>query len=126
MTRLSQHKKTASHRKNEENKIMNSFYNPNNLVDCGETIKVEDIKKELNQEESLMDENTLYEEMKVEDINEEMNEEESVEDPISIQQENGNTLYEGMKVEDIKEEMNEEESVEHPISIQREKENILY
>ena len=54
--------------------------------------------------------------IKDEDIKEEINEEESVDNPQSIQQETENRNI----CEDIKEEINEEESVNNPLTIQQE------
>ena len=49
------------------------------IVDCDETIKLEDIKEEINEEESVEDPLSIHQE--------EMNEEESVEVPLSIHEE---------------------------------------
>jgi hypothetical protein len=49
---LSQHNKTYAH----INRINDSsFIGPKNFVDCGEPIKVEYIKEEINEEESVED-----------------------------------------------------------------------
>ena len=83
---------------------MNKYpsFHQNNFFDCGETIKVEEIK-------------------------EEMNEDESVYDPLSIHKEEKNTLslshdiiVEHIKVEDIKEEIKAEEMVDDPRTVQQE------
>ena len=62
---LIKHKKSLAHLKRE--KSLNT--NQNNYVDCGEAIKVEDIKEELNEMESVedplslqLDNQTIYEE----------------------------------------------------------------
>ena len=66
------------------------------FVDCGKGIKLEDIKEEINEEES-------------------------VDDPISIHQktESNNVCGENIKVETIKDEINEDESTEDSLSIQK-------
>ena len=79
----SQHNKTAVHIERMKSKNKNISPTQSSFVDCGESIKIEDIK-------------------------EEMNEEESVEDPLSIHQETENSNI----CEDIKEKVKEEESVE--------------
>ena len=60
-------------------------------MDCGENIKLEDIKGELNEEESVEDPLSIHQETEnnniCEDIKEEINEEESVDDPLSVHQE---------------------------------------
>ena len=69
-----------------------SYTNQNKFVDCGGTVKIENIKKEINEEENV----------KVETIKEEINDEET----------------ENCKVFDaIKEEVKDEEGVYDPCSV---------
>jgi hypothetical protein len=78
----------------------------NTFGDCAEIIKIEDIKGEINEEESDEDPLSIHQE--------EMNDEESVKDPLSIHKETENSNI----CEDIKEEIKEEESFDDPLSIQ--------
>jgi hypothetical protein len=80
------------------------------FVDCGETIKIEDIKGEINEEKSVEDQETENHNI-LEDIKEEVKEEESVEDPLYIH----NQEIENINIcIDIKE---EGESVHNPLSV---------
>jgi hypothetical protein len=67
---------------------MNTDLPGNTFVDCGETIKIEDIKEEINEEESVEDPLSIHHKTKksniCKDIKEEVKEEESVDDPLSI------------------------------------------
>ena len=49
---LSSHCKSSAHLKRKEKKNSDSSSHENVFIDCGETIKVEDIKDEINEEES--------------------------------------------------------------------------
>ena len=57
-----------------------------NYVDCGEAIKLEDIKEEINEEESVEDPPSIHQEAEnshiCENIKNEVTEEESVDDPL--------------------------------------------
>ena len=102
----------------EESKNIDSTFHRNTFSDCGEIIKIEDIKGEINEEESDEDPLSIHQENKnskiCKDIKEEVKEEESDEDPLSIHQETENSNV----CEDIKEEVKEEESFDDPLSIQ--------
>jgi hypothetical protein len=69
---------------------MNTDLPGNTFVDCGETIKIEDIKEEFNEEESVEDTYSVHEKTlnisTYKDIKEEIKEEESADDPLSIQE----------------------------------------
>jgi uncharacterized Zn-finger protein len=52
---LSRHNKSATHIKNIENRNTNVPITQNSFVDCGESIKEEDIKEEVKEEESVDD-----------------------------------------------------------------------
>ena len=86
---LSTHCKSFAHLKREES--MNTHLPENTFVDCGETIKIEDIKEELNEEKSVEDSLSVHEKTEnniiCEDIKEEVKEEESIDDPPINQQE---------------------------------------
>ena len=60
------------------------------FVSCGEIIKIEDIKGEINEEESVDDPLFIHQKTEniqiFEDIKEEFKEEERVDDPLSIQE----------------------------------------
>ena len=92
---LSKHNKTDDHIKRAKDKNTNIPVIQTSFVDCGNGIKLEDIKEEINEEES-------------------------VDDPISIHQkdESSNVCGENIKVESIKEEVSKDESAEDPLSIQ--------
>ena len=90
-------------------------------MDCGENIKIEDIKGEINEEESVDDPLTIQQEIEssnvYKDIKEEVKEEESVDDPLFIQEgkeigENDNICKE-VKEEEI--DNDEIDIVEHKI-----------
>ena len=82
---LSKHNTSAAHIEKSKSRNENDPLTQNSLVDRGESIKEEDIKDEIKEEES-------------------------VDDPLSILQETENSNI----CEDIKEELKEEESVEVP------------
>ena len=84
---LSLHFKTSTHLNSKESKDL--LFHKNTFIDCDEDIKKEDIKGEINEEES-------------------------VDDPLSFQQGNENSNI----CKDIKEEVKEEEGVDDPLSIQ--------
>jgi uncharacterized Zn-finger protein len=52
---LSKHNKTATHTERMKTKNTNIPLTQPSFVDCGETIKIEDIKGEVNEEESVKD-----------------------------------------------------------------------
>ena len=81
---LSYHNKTAAHIRRMKRRITNIQHTQSIFVDCIESIKIGEIKGEVNEEES-------------------------VQDPLSIHQETENSYI----CEDIKEEVEEEESVEY-------------
>ena len=85
---LSQHCKSSAHLKIKERKKKGLSFNENTFVDCGENIKLEDIKGEINEGESVEDPLSIHQEAKnsniCEDMKEEIKEEESVDDPLSI------------------------------------------
>ena len=111
---LSQHNKTAAHIERMKSKNTNVSLTQSNFVDFSESIKEEDIKDEIKNEESVDDPLTIHQKIEnsniCKDIMEEVKEEESVDDPLTIHQkiENSNIC------KDIKEEVKEEESVEVP------------
>ena len=93
---LSWHNKTAEHLARKESDNIESSSNSNNIVDCGKVIKVETIKEEINEEESVevcihkkAKVMILSHDIKVNVIKEEINEKESVENLPFIQQEIG-------------------------------------
>ena len=85
---LSTHNKTAAHI--ERMKIKNIIISPtqSSFVDCIESIKIGEIKGEVNEEESVLDLLSIHQETEnnniCEDIKEEMKEEESFDDPLFI------------------------------------------
>ena len=89
-SKLSKHNKSAAH--NEKMKSNNRIIliTQSSFVDCGESIKTEDIKKEINEEEGVDDPLIIHQKTEnsniCEDIKEEVKEEESVDDPLSIQE----------------------------------------
>jgi hypothetical protein len=92
---LSTHNKSAAHIKNTEIKITNTVGIQSDFVDCSGSIKIEDIKEEMNEVESVDDPLTIHQEIEnrnvCEDIKkEEIIEEENVEVPSFNQQEIGN------------------------------------
>jgi uncharacterized Zn-finger protein len=91
-TVLSRHNRTAAHIEIMKSKKTNIQLTQTSFLDCGEAIKIEDKRGEINYEES-------------------------VEDPLSIHQETENSNI----CKDIKGEINKEESIDDPLSIQREK-----
>ena len=86
---LSKHNKTAAHLERMNSK--NIPITQTSFVDCGESIKEEDNKEEMKEEESVDDPLTIHQEIEnsniCEDIKGEMNEEESIDDPLSLQKE---------------------------------------
>ena len=54
-TGLSKHNKTAAHIERMKSKNIDISPTQSNFIDCGETVKVEDIKEEINEEESVDD-----------------------------------------------------------------------
>ena len=87
---LSRHNKTAPHIERMKSKNTNIPLTQSSFVDCGESFKGENIKEEINEEESVDDPLTIHQETEssniCEDIKEEVKEEESVDDPLSIQE----------------------------------------
>ena len=120
---LSQHNKTAAHIERMKSKNINIPIIQSSFVDCVEFIKTEDIKEEINEEESVDDPLSIHQKREnsniCEDIKEEVIEEESDDDPLSIQEvkrrsENDNICKE------VKEEWidnDEIDIVEHKIEI---------
>ena len=49
------HNKTVAHIERMKSKNINISPTQSNFIDCGETVKVEDIKEEMNEEESVDD-----------------------------------------------------------------------
>ena len=82
--------KTTAYLKKFYNNNIESTFNKNTFVDCGETIKVENIKEEIKEEESDEDPLSIHKEIVnsnvCDDIKEEIKEEESVDVPFSIQE----------------------------------------
>ena len=58
---LSAHNKTVAHIERMKSKNTNRPLIPSSFVDCGESIKVEDIKEEINEEESVDDPLSIHE-----------------------------------------------------------------
>jgi hypothetical protein len=91
---LSQNFKTFAHLKVIEKKNKDSSFHRDNFDDCGETIKKEDIKGEINEEESEEDPLSIHQKTEHsniwEDIKEEVKEEENVEVSSFNQQKIGN------------------------------------
>ena len=52
---LSTHNKTAAHIQRMKSKNISISPTQSNFIDCGETVKVEDIKEEMNEEEIVDD-----------------------------------------------------------------------
>ena len=87
---LINHNKTAIHIEKIKNRNTNLPLTHSSIVDCNEAIKEEDIKKEINEEESVDDPLSIHQDIEksnvCEDIKKEVKEEESVDNPISIQE----------------------------------------
>ena len=92
---LSQHFKSSTHLKRKED--IDSLHR-NTFVDCGKTIKIEDIKGEINEVESVDDPLSIHQENEniniCENIKEEVKEEENVEVSSFNEQELGNVWFE--------------------------------
>jgi uncharacterized Zn-finger protein len=107
---LSIHNKSTAHIKRMESQNKNILITQSSFVDCGESIKVEDIKEEIKEEKSVDYPLSIHQETEnndsCEDIKEELKEGvRNVEDPLSM-----NQMDKIMNVrEDIKEEIREEE-----------------
>ena len=71
---LTQHDKTSAHLKKVKSRNNDSSYYKNNFVDCDESIKEEDIKVEIKEEESVIDTFPI-DYYTVSDINQEIKEE---------------------------------------------------
>ena len=86
---LSRHNKTAAHTERMKTKNTNIPLAQPSFVDCGETIKIEAIKGDINYKESVEDQLSIHKETEnsniCKDIKGEINEEEKVDDPLSIQ-----------------------------------------
>ena len=52
---LYQHNKTAAHIEKKKSENIDISPTQSNFIDCGETVKVEDVKEEMNEEESVDD-----------------------------------------------------------------------
>ena len=120
---LSHHNKTAAHIERMKSKNRNIPLTQSSFVDCGESIKTKDIKKEINEEEGVDDPLIIHQKTEnsniCEDIRKEVKEEESDDDPLSIQEvkrrsENDNICKE-VKEEGI--DNDEIDIVEHKIEI---------
>jgi hypothetical protein len=102
---LSYHNKSSAHIERMKSKKVNISLMQSSFVDCGESIEEEDIKEEINEEESVDDALTNHQETEniniCEDIKEEDKEEESVDDPLYFQE--GETRSENI-VTEVKEE----------------------
>ena len=85
---LTSHCKTSAHLKRKKNMNIDSALHRNSFIDCGETIKIEDIKGEIVEEESDEDPLSIHHKTEnsniCEDIKEKVKKEESVDDPLSI------------------------------------------
>ena len=88
------HNKTAAHIERMKSKNTNVSLTQSNFVDCSESIKEEDIKDEIKNEENVEDPLTIHQKIEnsniCKDIKEEVKEEESVEVPSFNEQELGN------------------------------------
>ena len=81
------HNKSAGHLKRMKSTGLDSKFQQTNFVDCGEGIKVEDIKEEINEEESVDDPLSIQEEKtKDENIVTEVKEGWIYDDPLSVQE----------------------------------------
>ena len=102
---LSNHNKTVAHIEKIKNRNTNVLLTRNSFVDCGESIKEEDIKEEVNEEESVYDNITIHQEIEninvCETIKKEIKEEENVDDPLPIE---GETTKSENIVLEVKEE----------------------
>ena len=77
---LSRHNKTAAHMEKIKSKNTNIPLTQSSFVDCGESIKLEDIKEEIQEEESVDDPLIIHQGIKnSEDMKEEIKEEENFE-----------------------------------------------
>ena len=87
---LSTHCKSSAHLKRKEIKSKGSSFNENTFIDCGETIKLEDIKEEIRGEgngDAPLSIHQVTENCNIfRDIKEKVKQEESVEDPLPIQE----------------------------------------
>ena len=54
-SKLTRHNKTSAHLNMKKSMIVDSSTNINNFVDCGETIKYETIKEEIDEEQSSVE-----------------------------------------------------------------------
>ena len=76
--------------KNEDKEYVEPSFYKSTFVDCGKTIKIEDIKDEINKVESVDDPLSIHQDTEnsniCEVIKEEVKEEESVDDPLFIQE----------------------------------------
>ena len=128
---LSKHNKTAAHieRMKSKNRIIHPMQS--SFVDCGESIKEEDIKEETKDDESVDDTLTIHQETEninvCEDIKKEIKNEATFDDLENrnicddIKEEiKEETKYSSI-CEYMKEEVKEEGSVVDPLSIQRER-----
>jgi uncharacterized Zn-finger protein len=116
---LSQHNKSTAHIERMKSKNTNIPITQSSFIDCSESIKEEDIKKEIKEEESFDNPLTIGKSNICENIKEEIKEEESINDSLPIHQEVGNSNV----CEDLTEEIEEEESFDEPLTIHQEIEN---
>ena len=123
---LSRHNKSATHNEKIKRWNTNDPFIQNSFIDCGESIKEEDIKEEIKEEESVGDPLTIHQEIDnsyvCEDIKEELKGEESVDDPLTIHQEIENSNI----CEDIKKGIKEEKNVEVSSFNQQELGNAIF
>ena len=122
-TVLSRHNRTAAHIEVMKSKKTNIQLTQTSFLDCGETIKIEDKRGEMNYEESVEDPLSIHQETEnsniCKDIKGEINEEESIDDPLSIQRET--TIKRGEMIienENIITEVEEEVVDDNPLCVQ--------
>ena len=102
---LSRHKQTAAHIERMKSKNTTFPLTQSSFVDCDESIKEEDIKEEINEDESVDDPLTIHQEIENSNvcgnIKEEIKEEENVDNPLAIE---GETTKSENIVIEVKEE----------------------
>ena len=117
---MSSHCKTSAHLKRMNDKTIEPL---RTFVDCGETIKIEDTKREIIEQENVEDPLSIHQGIEnsniCEDMEREVKVEESVNDPLSIQEiinksmnkdssSNRNNFDAADEIETMKEEIDEE------------------
>jgi uncharacterized Zn-finger protein len=87
------HNKTAAHIKRMKSKNINVSLTQSSFVDCGESIKLEDIKEEIQEEESVDDPLIIHQGIEnsniCEDMKEEIKEEDNFENTLTNKEEIG-------------------------------------